>query len=203
MTGYDEFLRRVPKVELHCHFEGTVRPGTFADLARKHGVALPTDDVDRLYDYDSIYEFLKIFAMVSSTLRDQEDFARATFESIEDGVKLGNLKYREMFFNPTLHTRRGIPYKTVVDGLVDGTRQAERDLGVKCRLIADVYRQDPPEAAREMVEQVLEHRPDEVIGLGMDGAEAPDPPEKSRRVWTSSAWSESTTATTCSATRSS
>ena len=46
MTGYDEFLRRVPKVELHCHFEGTVRPGTFADLARKHGVELPTDDVD-------------------------------------------------------------------------------------------------------------------------------------------------------------
>ena len=80
MTGYDEFLRRVPKVELHCHFEGTVRPGTFADLARKHGVALPTDDVDRLYDYDSIYEFLKIFAMVSSTLIDQEDFARAAYE---------------------------------------------------------------------------------------------------------------------------
>ena len=47
---HDDFLRRVPKVELHCHFEGTVRPATFADLARKHGIALPTDDVDRLYD---------------------------------------------------------------------------------------------------------------------------------------------------------
>ena len=167
-----------PKVELHCHFEGTVRPATFADLARKHGVALPTDDVDRLYDYDSIYEFLKIFAMVSSTLIDQEDFARAAYESIEDGVTLGNLKYREMFFNPTLHTKRGIPYKTVVDGLVDGIRAAETDFGVPCRLIADVYRQDTPDEAREMVEQVLEHRRDEVIGLGMDGAEAPDPPEQ-------------------------
>jgi adenosine deaminase len=178
MTGYDEFLRRIPKVELHCHFEGTVRPGTFADLARKHGVALPTDDVDRLYDYDSIYEFLKIFAMVSSTLIDREDFACAAYESIEDGVKLGNLKYREMFFNPTLHTKRGVQYPTVVDGLVDGIRAAETDLGVPCRLIADVYRQDSPAEAREMVEQVLEHRPDEVIGLGMDGAEAPDPPEQ-------------------------
>ena len=178
MTGYDEFLRRVPKVELHCHFEGTVRPGTFADLARKHGVALPTDDVDRLYDYDSIYEFLKIFAMVSSTLIDQEDFARAAYESIEDGVKLGNLRYREMFFNPTLHTKRGVPYKTVVDGLVDGIQAAESDFGVPCRLIADVYRQDSPAEAREMVEQVLEHRRDELIGLGMDGAEAPDPPEQ-------------------------
>ncbi len=176
--NYDEFLRRVPKVELHCHFEGTVRPATFADLARKHAVALPTDDVDRLYDYDSIYEFLKIFAMVSSTLIDQEDFARAAYESIEDGVKLGNLRYREMFFNPTLHTKRGVPYATVVDGLVDGIHAAEADLGVPCRLIADVYRQDTPTEAREMVEQVLAHRPDEVIGLGMDGAEAPDPPEQ-------------------------
>jgi adenosine deaminase len=176
--NYDEYLRRVPKVELHCHFEGTVRPQTFADLAKKHGVELPTDEADRLYDYDSIYEFLKIFAMVSSTLRDQEDFARTAYESIEDGVELGNLKYREMFFNPTLHTSRGIPYKTVVDGLVDGIHEAERDFGVRCRLIADVYRQDAPEVARGMVEQVLEHRREELIGLGMDGAEAPDPPEK-------------------------
>ena len=175
---YAEFLRRVPKAELHCHFEGTVRPRTFAELAKKHDVSLPTEDADRLYDYDSIYEFLKIFAMVSSTLIDREDFARAAYESIEDGVTLGNLRYREMFFNPTLHTRRGIPYATVVDGLVDGIKAAESDLGVRCRLIADVYRQDSPELAREMVEQVLEHRPDEVIGLGMDGAEAPDPPEK-------------------------
>jgi adenosine deaminase len=175
---YEEYLRRVPKVELHCHFEGTVRPQTFADLARKHEIELPTQEADKLYDYDSIYEFLKIFGMVSSTLIDQEDFARAAFESIEDGVRLGNLHYREMFFNPTLHTRRGVPYTTVVDGLIDGIKEAERQYGVRCRLIADVYRQDPPEMAREMVEQVLEHHRDELIGLGMDGAEAPDPPEK-------------------------
>lgn len=175
---YEEFLRRVPKAELHCHFEGTVRPQTFADLARKHGVELPTEDADKLYDYDSIYEFLKIFGMVSSTLIDQEDFARTSYESIEDGVKLGNLKYREMFFNPTVHTSRGVSYTTVIDGLIDGIRAAEVDFGVTCRLIADVYRQDPAAQAREMVEQVLEHRRDEVVGLGMDGAEAPDPPEK-------------------------
>ena len=175
---YEEFLRRVPKVELHCHFEGTVRPQTFADLAKKHGVQLPTDDADRLYDYDSIYEFLEIFAMVSSTLIDRDDFARAAYESLEDGVELGNLKYREMFFNPTLHTRRGIAYETVVDGLIDGIRSAEADLGVRCRLIADVYRQDPPTMTADMAREVVEHERDELIGLGMDGAEAPDPPEK-------------------------
>ncbi len=116
--------------------------------------------------------------MVSSTIIDRDDFARCSYESLEDGVNLGNLKYREMFFNPTLHTRRGIPMATVIDGLVDGMRAAEHDFGVGCRLIADVYRQDPPEVARQMVEEVLANRVDELIGLGMDGAEAPDPPEK-------------------------
>ena len=175
---FDEYLRRVPKVELHCHFEGTVRPQTFSELAAKHGIALSADDPARLYDYDSIYEFLVIFGQVSSTLIDREDFARTAFESIEDGVKLGNLVYREMFFNPTLHTKRGVPYPTVVDGLIDGCRRAESELGVRCRLIADVYRQDSAGEAADMVREVLEHRREEVIGLGMDGAEAPDPPEK-------------------------
>ncbi|MGF7233979.1 MAG: adenosine deaminase [Frankia sp.] len=175
---YADYLRSVPKVELHCHFEGTVRAATFADLARRHDVALPTNEVAKLYDYETIYEFLAIFGMVSTTLIDREDFARCAYESLEDGVKLGNLRYREMFFNPTLHTRRGVAMSTVIDGLIDGIRAAETDLGVRCRLIADVYRQDPPAMARQMVEEVLEHRRDELIGLGMDGAEAPDPPEK-------------------------
>jgi len=173
-----EYLRKVPKVELHCHFEGTVRAATFADLASKHDVKLPTEDVGELYSYTTIVEFLEIFRMVSSTIIDREDFARCAYESLEDGVTLGNLKYREMFFNPTLHTRRGIPMATVIGGLVDGIHAAEHDLGVGCRLIADVYRQDPPEMARQMVEEVLANRVEELIGLGMDGAEAPDPPEK-------------------------
>jgi adenosine deaminase len=180
---YEEFLRRVPKVELHCHVEGTVRAATAADQAKKHGLKLPTDDVDRLYDYDTIYAFLEIFRLVSSTFIKQEDFARMAYETLEDGVKLGNLKYREMFFNPTLHTTRGVPFRTVVDGLIDGIRAAEGDFGVRCRLIADVYRQDSLGMARQMLDDILQNRRDELIGLGMDGAEAPDPPEKFAEIY--------------------
>ena len=175
---YAEYLRRLPKVELHCHVEGTLRPRTVADLAAKHDIALPTDDVANIYSYETIYEFLQIFRFVNSTVIDRDDFARIAYESLEDGVNLGNLKYREMFFNPTLHTTRGVPMPTIIDGLIDGCRAAEADLGVRCRLIADVYRQDPPDMALQMTEEVIAHRRDELIGLGMDAAEAPDPPEK-------------------------
>lgn len=174
---YEEYLLRVPKVELHCHVEGTLRPETVGELAAKHDLALPTDDIEKIYDYETIYEFLEIFRLVNSTVIDRDDFARIAYESLEDGVRAGNLKYREMFFNPTLHTPRGVPMPTIIDGLIDGCRAAEQDFGVRCFLIADVYRQDAPDVARQMVEAVIEHRRPELIGLGMDAAEAPDPPE--------------------------
>jgi len=175
---YAEYLRRLPKVELHCHVEGTLRPQTVVELAQKHDITLPTTDVDGIYDYETIYEFLEIFRLVNSTVIEQADFARIAYESLVDGVTLGNLKYREMFFNPTLHTTRGVAMSTIIDGLIDGCRAAETDLGVRCRLIADVYRQDSPAMAQQMVVEVLANRRDEVIGLGMDAAEAPDPPEQ-------------------------
>jgi adenosine deaminase len=175
---YAEYLRSLPKVELHCHVEGTLRPETVVDLARQHDITLPTTDVERIYDYDTIYEFLEIFRLVNSTVIGRDDFARVAYESLEDGVRLGNLRYREMFFNPTLHTTRGVAMATVVDGLVDGIRAAEADFGVQCSLIADVYRQDTVEMAMQMIEEVLANRRPELIGLGMDAAEAPDPPEK-------------------------
>ena len=225
---YDEYLRALPKVELHCHVEGTLRPDTVVDLARKHDITLPTADVDRIYDYETIYEFLEIFRLVNSTVIDRDDFARVAYESLEDGVKLGNLKYREMFFNPTLHTTRGVEMATIIDGLIDGIRAAEADLGVRCFLIADVYRQDTVEMAMQMTEEVLANRRPELVGLGMDAAEAPTRPRSSpsasrwraapgcaaratrpktgrpptsRRASTCSAVSGSTTATTSSRTK--
>ena len=73
---YSEYLRRLPKVELHCHVEGTLRPQTVADLARKHDITLPTDDIATIYDYETIYEFLEIFRFVNSTVIERETTSR-------------------------------------------------------------------------------------------------------------------------------
>ena len=90
---------RIPKVELHCHVEGTVRPSTVVDLARKAGHPLPVDDPRRLYRYDSLDSFLAIFWLVQETLVSREDWARIAYESIVDAAAHG-LRYREMFFTP-------------------------------------------------------------------------------------------------------
>lgn len=178
MMQVEEFVRRVPKVELHCHFEGSVRASTVADLAAKHGLPLPAASAATLYDYERSDEFFELFAFVASTMRDANDYARCVYESLEDGVHTSNLRYREMFFNPTLHTRRGIPVSVVLDGMAAGIAAAKTDYGVDCRLIGDVFRSDDPAVALAMVEDLVEQRNDALVGIGMDGEEAPSPPER-------------------------
>ena len=63
-----EFLRRLPKVELHCHLEGAIRPVTAFELARKHHVELPADEPGALYDYDNLVDFLKVYVAVSQSI---------------------------------------------------------------------------------------------------------------------------------------
>lgn len=171
------FVRALPKVELHCHLEGAVRPETLAELARGNGVELPASDPADLYRYEDLAGFLRIFELVCRTLVRREDFARAAYEAQRDGVVTGNLRYRELFFDPTLHLRHGTTYPDLVDGLLDGIRAAEDEFGVAGRLIPAVYRQDSAAEAMEMLDLILEHRRDEVIGLGMDGDELTAPPE--------------------------
>lgn len=175
---FEEYLRRVPKIELHCHFEGSIRPETVLALAAKHDMRAPTAEAGHLYDYELSAEFFELFAFVAATMHDADDYARCVYETAEDGLRTSNIRYREMFFNPTLHTRRGVTTKTMVDGLKAGAAAAAEDLGVKVAFIADVYRSDDPATARQMLEELIEYRDETVIGIGMDGEEAPDPPEK-------------------------
>lgn len=173
-----EYLRTIPKVSLHCHLEGSVRAATVVELAAKHGEPLPGNrTAENLYDYPDILEFLQVYTMVAGLMRDHDDFHRVAYETLQEAHEHG-VRYREMFFSPMAHLGSGVPYATAVDGLVAGIRDAETDMGIQCRLIADIDRMQEPEAGLEMLELVLGHRPPELIGLGLDYAEAGNPPEK-------------------------
>jgi adenosine deaminase len=176
---YPEFLALVPKAELHCHFAGTVRAATAVELADRNGIDLPTDDPAELYAYPDIVGFLTALQAVSRTLVTGEDFARVAYEALEAGVRTGNLRYREMFFNPDYYYPQGATYEEVVAGITDGIERARREFGVRCNLIAAISRFHGPEAAVELVQAVVDHPHPNVIGIGMDdltpdGQEAPE-----------------------------
>ncbi|CDR17524.1 adenosine deaminase [Streptomyces iranensis] len=177
MPSYEEFLRRLPKAELHCHFVGAIPAHTAWEIARRNSIRLPADSAETLYDFADFYTFLQVYMAVAAALRTREDFAEAVYATLREGHERGNLRYREMFFNPTDHYRSGATYPGIVDGLIDGIRAAEQDFGVRCRLIPSINRMESPAVASAMLDDVLSHRRDEVIGIGLDAAERSGPPE--------------------------
>lgn len=165
---------RLPKVELHCHVEGTVRPATVVELARKNGRSLPTADPTELYRYHSLNSFLEIFWLVQSLIADRDDWARVAYESVVDAAPHG-LRYREMFFTPARHLAAGQDLADIVAGLVEGVAAAEAETGVVCRLICDIDRSFGAAAGLELADRLValrvEGAADAVIGLGMDSTE--------------------------------
>ena len=164
----------IPKVELHCHIEGTIRPSTVAELARKNGRELPVDDVEELYVYDSLNGFLKIFWFVQEMLADRDDWSRIAYESVIDAAPHG-LRYRETFFTPARHLEMGQDLAEIVAGLTEGLERAEVETGVRVMLICDIDRAYGAGAGLGLVERLVElrrsARADRVIGVGMDSTE--------------------------------
>jgi adenosine deaminase len=174
VIGPPDAFDRIPKVELHCHVEGTVRPPTVVELARKAGRPLPVEDPAELYRYDSLDSFLAIFWLVQETLIARDDWARIAYESLIDGAAHG-LRYREMFFTPARHLAAGQRLADIVAGLTEGIEAAESEVPVRARLIADVDRAYGPAAALELVEGVGTVRGagggERIIGIGADSTE--------------------------------
>ena len=123
----DSPLRLLPKVELHCHVEGTARVQTVAELAAHHGIDIGVADPADLYEYESLADFLAAFGTVCSVLLEPNDFHRLAYEAAEDGAKAG-ITYREMFFSPGFHLDRGVPFETMWQGLVAGVRRGRSRL---------------------------------------------------------------------------
>ena len=173
MTDLDAY-DAIPKVELHCHVEGTIRPSSVIELARKSGRALPTEDPTELYRYHSLDSFLSVFWLVQELLVDQDDWERAAYESVVDAAPHG-LRYREMFFTPARHLAAGQQLGAIVAGLTRGLERAEAETGVRCMLICDMDRAYGGAAGVELVELAGELRmaggAEHLIGIGMDSTE--------------------------------
>ena len=94
-----DHIRRLPKVELHCHVEGSARATTVAELAARNGVTLPAGDPGELFRFTDLNQFLSIYEIVCRSLVSADDFSRIAYEALEDGARAG-VRYREMFFSP-------------------------------------------------------------------------------------------------------
>jgi adenosine deaminase len=167
----DEHLRRLPKVELHCHVEGAARAATIAELAARNGIRLPVDNPADLFNFTDLNQFLEIYGVICDSLKTPDDYRRITYEALEDGVAAG-VRYREMFFSPGFAMKLGVPVDVVWAGVRQGVLDARVDLDINCRIILDFDKPSGPAHALEMARFAgTEPDRDLLIGMGADSVE--------------------------------
>ena len=179
----EQFIRSIPKAELHLHIEGTLEPELKFELAARNGLELPyasADEMRAAYDFDDLSSFLAQYYEGMSVLVTEDDFcdlAMAYFER----VAAQGLVYVEMFFDPQAHTSRGIDFGTVISGLRRAQQRAE-DLGIRSQLIMCFLRDHSVESALATLEHAAAYR-EWIIGVGLDSDERGNPPVKFRDVF--------------------
>jgi aminodeoxyfutalosine deaminase len=168
-----------PKIELHVHFEGTVRPEVLIQAARRNRVALPADTVEgirKLYHFTDFEHFIQTWLLVTAALRTKDDFRRVVVDYAREAARHGAV-YIEGIFAPAQSVRRGVAWQEVFEGYCDGAQEAQEVTGVEVRLTPDMTRGATPEEIAETVRCCIAYRERGIVGLGLGGYEAAYPPE--------------------------
>jgi adenosine deaminase len=175
----DDFIRRIPKAELHVHIEGTLEPRLAFDLARRNGLTLPYASPGELraaYCFESLQQFLDLYYEGVDVLRGRDDFRELTAAYAQRAIADG-ARHVEVMFDPQSHVPRGVPLEDVVGGMSDALAAAERDHDLSWRLIMCFLRDRGPAGAEEYLEMVKPFR-DVVVAVGLDSAERGHAPQE-------------------------
>jgi adenosine deaminase len=187
MTDLATFCTGLPKAELHLHIEGSLEPELMVALAQRNRVAIPFNSVEEVraaYRFTDLQSFLDIYYAGAAVLLTEEDFrdlALAYFDrAAADGVT-----HAEIFFDPQTHTHRGVPFDTVMHGLLAGIAEAEAKHGMSVGLIMSYLRHLDEEDAFATL-RLAERWLDRFVGVGLDSSEVGNPPAKFARVFAAS-----------------
>ncbi len=182
MTCIEAFVRGLPKADLHMHIEGSIEPELMLDLAARNGMTLRWDTAEALrgaYQFQSLQSFLDLYfegCKVLVTERDFYDVTRAYLRRAhEDGVIRA-----ELFIGPQSFTERGTPVEALMSGVLAALEEGRRAHGMSVGLMISVHRHRTEPDALAVLDQIMPWR-DDVIGIGMGGAEIGNPPSKFAR----------------------
>ena len=183
-----DLIQRLPKAELHLHIEGTLEPELMFTLAQKNNISIPyksVEEVKNAYNFTSLQSFLDIYYAGANVLISESDFFDLTWAYLLT-CKAQNVVHVEIFFDPQTHTKRGIAFKTVINGITKALEKGEKELGISSFLIMSFLRHLSEAEAFETLEQSLPFK-EKIIGVGLDSSEVGHPPSKFERVFEASA----------------
>ena len=170
-------MRNLPKIELHCHLDGSVRVETMLDIAKKENIDLPSYDINDVkklvqvpLDCTSLNEYLEKFDLPNKVTQTKENIKRVTFELVED-VARENVKYIEIRFAPMLHMQKGLSIKEVIQSVLDGMNKACEIYDIKANLILGCMRNMTLEDALKVIKEGKEFIGKGVVAVDLCGPE--------------------------------
>jgi adenosine deaminase len=180
-----DLLRHLPKTDLHCHLDGSLRIETILDMAENRKVRLPAEDPDRLRklliqdDAASLVDYLKAFDVTLSVMQDYESLQRVSCELIEDAAA-ENVWYIEVRYSPLLHQQKGLKLTQILDAVIEGLKEGEKRTGVRWGIIICGMRMTDPKFTLQMAELCTAYKHRGVVGFDLAGAEAENPAKRHR-----------------------
>jgi adenosine deaminase len=176
-----ELIEKLPKTDLHCHLDGSMRLQTILELADKHGVRLPADTPEKLLPFvnaglgrRSLDEYLKAFDITLAVLQSEDALFRAAYELCEDCAN-ENVWYLEVRYSPMLHTRGGLSLTQIVESVLQGLYAGERAFGIQTGVILCGIRSSSADSSLRMAELCVAYKNRGVVGFDLAGAELNHP----------------------------
>src|SRR5574337_952652 len=180
----DQFIRDLPKAELHVHIEGTLEPELLREMAGRNHLTLRFATVEELrkaYSFHNLQSFLDIYYEGVHVLLAEQDFFDLTWAYLERAAQQ-HVRHTELFFDPQAHTDRGVPFETVINGIHRACEAAVPKFGISSRLIMCFLRHLSADSAMRTLEASLPFK-DRIVAVGLDSSELGHPPEKFVKVF--------------------
>lgn len=170
-------LLNLPKIELHCHLDGSLRVETAIELAKKEGIELESYDYDKVKELlvipeecESLDDYLKRFDLPVSILQRPENLERVAFELMEDANK-ENVKYIEIRFAPLFHLEKGMIQEEVISSVIKGIRKAEELYDIRGNVILSCLRHHSVDSVYEVIEAGKKFIGKGVVAIDLAGCE--------------------------------
>jgi adenosine deaminase len=167
----------LPKIDLHCHLDGSVRPQTMRDIALQQGLPLPSTDINEITSLmiapqtcQNLDEYLLRFELPLSVMQTQANIERIAFEVFEDAA-LENVKYLELRFAPLLHLRDGLDLDQVIGSAIKGMKQAEKRYDIHGNFILSVIRNMPKNTIQALIDVGAQYLHKGVMAFDLAGSE--------------------------------
>ncbi len=186
MTVLD-YIKKVPKAGLHLHIEGSFEPELMFEIALRNKIEIPyasIEDLKKAYQFSNLQDFLDIYYAGANVLIYEQDFYDLTMAYFKQCAK-ENVLHTEIMFDPQTHTKRGIAFSTIINGIQRAREEAETQFGISSLLIMSYLRHLSEEDAFETLRQSLPYK-HLIKAVGLDSSEKGNPPSKFQKVFEAS-----------------